>query len=153
MGKGFTQPPINFFMMSILKRFVLIIMVALLGFSNKAMAQNADFDWNPVMNAIIQVESKGNQKAQSKDCVGVLQIRPILVHDVNEYLKIKKHNKRFTLNDRFNVNKSKEMFVLYQERYNPTNNVEKAIRLWNGGCGYSLSKTEKYYRKVLTYMK
>lgn len=109
--------------------------------------------WERVMNAIIAVESEGNPKAQSKDCVGVLQIRPILVHDVNEYLKLKKSNKHFTLNDRFNVNKSKEMFVLYQERYNPTNNVEKAIRLWNGGCGYSLSKTEKYYRKVLTYMK
>ena len=109
--------------------------------------------WERVMNAIIKVESGGNPKVQSKDCVGVLQIRPILVYDVNEYLKIKKSKKRFTLNDRFNVSKSKEMFVLYQERYNPTNNVEKAIRLWNGGCGYNLSKTEKYYRKVLAHMK
>jgi len=107
--------------------------------------------WERVMNAIIKVESRGNPKAQSKDCVGILQIRPILVHDVNEYLKIKKSNKHFTLNDRFSVSKSKEMFVLYQERYNPTNNVEKAIRLWNGGCRYSLSKTEKYYRKVMKH--
>ena len=109
--------------------------------------------WQHVMDAIIQVESEGNPKAKSKDCVGVLQIRSILVRDVNEYLKIKKISKRFSLNDRFNVNKSKEMFILYQERYNPTNNVEKAIRLWNGGCRYSVSKTEKYYRKVLAHMK
>ena len=46
--------------MSILKRFVLFVLVALLGISNKVMAQNADFDWNPVMNAIIQVESKNS---------------------------------------------------------------------------------------------
>ena len=47
--------------------------------------------------------------------------------------------------------KSKEMFILYQKRYNPTNNIEKAIRLWNGGCGYSKAKTENYYRKVMKY--
>jgi soluble lytic murein transglycosylase-like protein len=109
--------------------------------------------WERVMNAIIQVESEGNPKAKSKDCVGVLQIRPILVHDANEYLKIKKNNKRFTLNDRLSVSKSKEMFILYQKRYNPTNDIEKAIRLWNGGYGYSVAKTEKSYRKVLAHMK
>jgi predicted GH43/DUF377 family glycosyl hydrolase len=43
------------------------------------------------------------------------------------------------------------MFILYQKRYNPTNNIEKAIRLWNGGCEYSKAKTEKYYRKVMKY--
>ena len=116
-------------------------------------AQEGKFDWNPVMDAIIQVESKGNPKAISKDCVGVLQIRPVLVQDVNEFLRIKKSKKRFTLKDRLSVKKSKEMFTLYQKRYNPTNNVEKAIRLWNGGCGYSVTKTEKYYRKVLNKMK
>ena len=115
-------------------------------------AQEEKFDWNPVMDAIIQVESKGNPKAVSKDCAGVLQIRPVLVQDVNESLRIKKSKKRFTLKDRLSVKKSKEMFTLYQKRYNPTNNVEKAIRLWNGGCGYSVAKTEKYYRKVLSKM-
>ena len=116
-------------------------------------AQKEKFDWSPVVDAIIQVESKGNPKAISKDCVGVLQIRPVLVQDVNEFLRIKKSKKRFTLKDRLSVKKSKEMFTLYQKRYNPTNNVEKAIRLWNGGCGYSVTKTEKYYRKVLNKMK
>jgi len=116
-------------------------------------AQKENFNWNPVMDAIIQVESKGNPKAISKDCVGVLQIRPVLVQDVNEFLRIKKSKKRFTLKDRLSVKKSKEMFTLYQRRYNPTNNVEKAIRLWNGGCGYSVTKTEKYYQKVLNKMK
>lgn len=135
---------------TILTALIITIIMPSMAYSQ---TENQIKKWERVINAIIKVESGGNPKAQSKDCVGVLQIRPILVHDVNEYLKLKKSNKHFTLNDRFNVNKSKEMFVLYQERYNPTNNVEKAIRLWNGGCGYSLSKTEKYYRKVLAHMK
>ena len=63
------------------------------------------YDWTRVINAIIQVESKGNAKAVSKDCVGVMQIRPILVRDVNEYLKMKGSSKRYTLNDRFSPEK------------------------------------------------
>lgn len=110
-------------------------------------------NWENVINAIVAVESGGNHKAKSKDCVGAMQIRPVLVQDVNEYLQIKGKKKHYTLKDRLNLKKSKEMFVLYQKRYNPTNDVEKAIRLWNGGCGYSIAKTEKYYRKVLAYLK
>lgn len=118
-----------------------------------AQEKRKSYDWTRVINAIIQVESKGNAKAVSKDCVGVMQIRPLLVRDVNEYLKIKGSSKCYTLNDRFSPEKSKEMFILYQKRYNPTNNEEKAIRLWNGGSRYSVAKTERYYRKVLSHMK
>lgn len=107
-------------------------------------------DWSKVINAIIQVESRGNVKAVSKDCVGAMQIRPILVKDVNEYLKIKGESKRYTLNDRFDIKKSKEMFTLYQERYNPTHNIERAIRLWNGGSNFSIKSTNEYYKKVMT---
>ena len=71
------------------------------------------YNWNKVINAIVQVESKGNANARSKDCVGILQIRPILVRDVNEYLKMKGSNKRFKMNDRLNAEKSKEMFIHY----------------------------------------
>ena len=123
----------------------------MLAFSLTASAQNESYDWTKVMDAIIKVESKGNASAKSKDCVGVLQIRPILVQDVNEYLQRKKSKKHYSLKDRFNPTKSKEMFILYQKRYNPTNDIEKAIRLWNGGCGYSVVKTEKYYQKVMKH--
>lgn len=140
--------------MRTIKSILMIVAISIMA-STKAYCQTEKkvFDWEPVMNAIIAVESGGNAKAVSKDCVGAMQIRPILVHDVNEYLKIKGSSKRFNLKDRFSTEKSKEMFILYQKRYNPTNNVEKAIRLWNGGCGYSIAKTEKYYRKVLAHMK
>ena len=112
-------------------------------------AKSPKFNWNPVMDAIIQVESEGNPNAVSGNSVGVMQITPILVKDCNDILKKKKSNKRFTLADRYSVAKSKEMFLLIQSHYNPTNNIEKAIRLWNGGNNYSVRATNSYYKKVM----
>ena len=124
-----------------------------LSISVAAQEKAKSYDWTRVINAIIQVESKGNAKAHNPngDCCGILQITRVLVRDVNEYLKIKGSSKRYTLADRYNVQKSKEMFILYQERHNPGHNVEKAIRIWNGGPFYSVAKTNGYYRKVMKY--
>ena len=139
--------------MRIIKQTILVCAMLMASLAVNAQKKSESYDWNKVINAIAMVESKGNASAKSKDCVGLLQIRPVLVNDCNEYLKLKKSNKRYTLKDRLNPSKSKEMFILYQKRYNPTNNIEKAIRLWNGGCGYSKAKTENYYRKTLKYLK
>ena len=111
------------------------------------------FDWNPVMDAIIQVESDGNPRAVSGNSVGVMQITPVLVKECNNILQKQKSNKRYTLDDRYSVEKSKEMFLLIQKYFNPENNVEKAIRSWNGGIKYSVKATNKYYQKVLARMK
>ena len=116
-------------------------------------AKKSGFDWDPVMDAIIQVESEGNPNAVSGKSVGVMQITPILVEDCNNILKQKKSKKRFTLSDRYSVKKSKEMFLLIQSYYNPTNNIEKAIRSWNGGVCYSVRATNRYYRKVMDKLK
>ena len=124
-----------------------------LSISVAAQEKGKSYDWTRVINAIIQVESKGNAKAHNPngDCCGILQITRVLVRDVNEYLKIKGSSKRYTLADRYNVQKSKEMFIMFQERHNPGHNVEKAIRMWNGGPFYSVAKTNGYYRKVMKY--
>ena len=82
-----------------------------------------------------------------------MQITPILVKECNNILKKLKSKKRFKLSDRFNVAKSKEMFILIQSQYNPQNNVEKAIRSWNGGPKYSVRGTQKYYNKVMKLLK
>lgn len=112
-----------------------------------------DFDWEPVMNAIIQVESEGNAKAVSGNSCGAMQITPICVAQCNIILKARKSKKRFTLKDRFNIAKSKEMFLLLQSFYNLENNIEKAIRSWNGGMHYSIKGTQRYYDKVMSYLK
>jgi len=105
------------------------------------------------MDAIIQVESEGNPRAVSGNSVGAMQITPILVKDCNEILKKQKSKKRYTLQDRYSVAKSKEMFLLIQKFYNPENSIEKAIRSWNGGLRYGIRSTNRYYKKVLAQMK
>ena len=105
------------------------------------------------MDAIIQVESGGNPNAVSGNSVGVMQITPILVEDCNLILQRKKSKKRYTLADRYSATKSKEMFLLIQSYYNPMNNVEKAIRLWNGGVNYSVRATNRYFQKVMNKLK
>lgn len=105
------------------------------------------------MEAIIQVESEGNPNAVSGNSCGAMQITPILVRECNEILKRRKSKKRYTLRDRFSVEKSKEMFLLIQSYHNPENNVEKAIRSWNGGMRYSVKHTQRYYNKVMRKMK
>ncbi len=120
---------------------------------NAKSTKTSGFDWDPVMDAIIQVESEGNPNAVSGNSVGVMQITPILVKDCNDILKRQKSKKQFTMADRYSVAKSKEMFLIIQKYYNPENNVEKAIRLWNGGVKYSIKATNRYYRKVLAKMK
>lgn len=107
------------------------------------------FNWNPVIKAIIKVESNGNPNATSGASVGVLQITPVLVTECNNILRSRRSKKRFKLKDRFNVAKSIEMFKLIQSFHNPKNNIERAIRSWNGGMHYSVRRTQRYYEKVM----
>ena len=115
--------------------------------------ESSEFDWSPVIDAIIDVESEGNAKAvdkSGKSC-GILQITPVMVKECIQ--EKRKSKKRYSLEDRFSVKKSKEMFVLFQSFYNPQNSIERAIRLWNGGIGFSKRATQKYFEKVMSKMK
>ena len=132
---------------------LIIALTASAGGSGKSAAKSSGVNWNPVMDAIIQVESEGNPNAVSGKSVGAMQITPILVKDCNDILKKQKSNKRYTMADRYSVAKSKEMFLIIQKYYNPENSIEKAIRLWNGGVNYKTKSTNRYYKKVLAQMK
>ena len=136
-----------------LMALVMVAMTASAGNSTSKSTKTSGVDWNPVMDAIIQVESEGNPNAVSGNSVGAMQITPILVKDCNEILKKQKSKKRYTMADRYSVAKSKEMFLLIQSHYNPENSIEKAIRSWNGGVKYSVRATNKYYKKVMAKMK
>ena len=137
---------------NIKKKIVRVLVSLLLLTSTVASASpnfKNTFDWQPVIDAIIQVESNGNPKAKSGNSVGAMQITPILVAQCNIILKERKSTKRYTLADRYSVAKSKEMFLLMQSEYNTQNNIEKAIRAWNGGNNYSVKRTQRYYEKVM----
>lgn len=135
------------------KKIVLISVFLATAVTGFARGNQNSFDWTPIMEAIIQVESEGNANAVSGKYCGAMQISPILVEECNNILKERNSKKRYTLKDRFSVEKSKEMFLLIQSRYNPSNNVEKAIRAWNGGNNYKVSSTNRYYRRVISAMK
>ena len=130
------------------KRFKSILVTMLLMcstlFSNAKVINN---DWSDVITAISYVESRHNPKAVSK-CgrwVGCLQISKEMVTACNRIVGYKK----FTFNDRYDKNKSAEMFCLFQGKYNPTGDIEKGIRMWNGGVRYKVKSTNKYYNKVI----
>ena len=131
---------------------ILTLMPLSVGAANEG-DDSEQFDWTDVMEAIILVESEGNPNAVSGNSVGAMQITPILVRECNNILKSRGSDKRYTLADRYNVDKSKEMFLLIQSQYNKSNNVEKAIRSWNGGIGYTKRGTQKYFEKVMSKMK
>ena len=123
-----------------------VLLVALLNCSTFCMAQKQDL--NRLITAIATVESELNEKAVSGDCVGYLQIRPLLIKECNNILKKKNSKKRYSLSDRFSKKKSIEMFYLIQEKFNPSHNVERALWVWNAGP-YSKKRPTKYINKVM----
>ena len=101
---------------------------------------------NNLIEAIIYVESRGDINAYNakENAVGCLQIRPIMLREVNRLLGYNKYK----LTDRWNKEKSIEMFnVIKEHTTNPTD--EKLARNWNGGWnGYKKQSTLKYWHKV-----
>ena len=103
-----------------------------------------------LIGAIIQVESVGNDSAynRSEDAVGCLQIRPIMVREVNRLLQKRKDDRVYTLSDRWNRQKSIEMFLVFTQKISTS---EAKARCWNGGPkGMTKSSTIKYWKKVKT---
>ncbi len=121
--------------------------------SDNKKNNSSNYDWSSVMDAIIQVESRGDRKAKSGNSVGAMQITPICVAECNRILKKRNSKKRFKLSDRYSISKSKEMFLLIQSAYNPLNSIEHAIRSWNGGQNYNTKRTQRYYEKVNALLK
>ena len=83
-----------------------------------------------------------------------MQITGIYVKEANAILKSKGLSKRYTLSDRLNPEKSKEIFILIQEKYNPEKDFVKACRIWNEGPYYNKKiKTTEYVKKVSKHMR
>jgi len=107
-----------------------------------------------LINALIHVESRGidsaiGDKHLKEPSVGVLQIRPIMVREVNRICKKKGLKERFTLKDRFDREKSIHMFMIWKGYYHKDNNFEAIARSWNGGPRWKkIKRTEKYWAKV-----
>lgn len=146
-------------MEKIVKIVIAIIFSFLLVPANAATSDNdsdvvdSSQDWKPVINALIQVESGGNEDAKHGASVGVLQITPVLVAECNNILRKRNSKKRFKLSDRRSRSKSIEMFLLFQSWFNPKHDIELAIRSWNGGMHYSVKRTQRYFEKVMKILR
>jgi hypothetical protein len=108
-----------------------------------------------LLTALIFVESRGNDSAigdrhlVGNEAVGALQIRPIMVREVNRILKIQGKTERFDLKDRFDRQQSIRMFMVWKNYHHKDSEPEVIARNWNGGPkGYKVSRTEKYWLKV-----
>ena len=103
------------------------------------------------ISAIIAVESSWDSTALNKkeDAVGYLQIRPVMVSEVNRIAKLKKLETKFHLSDRWDLEKSIEMFRIYSDFYSGKSTQEIIARRWNGGpLGHTKESTLKYWKKV-----
>lgn len=127
-------------------KLILIVLNVGLFLTTSSMGVVRSIPKNNLIDAIIYVESRGDVNAYNakENAVGCLQIRPIMLREVNRLLGYNKYK----LTDRWNKVKSIEMFnVIKQNTTNPTN--EKLARNWNGGWnGYKKQSTLKYWQKV-----
>ena len=108
-----------------------------------------------LIEAMIIVESDGRDHVIGDThlgenyAAGALQIRPVMVREVNRILKLQHRKKRYTLKDRFSRQKSIEMFNIWRQFHHPDGDFEKIARNWNGGPkGYLKPRTVKYWVEV-----
>jgi hypothetical protein len=105
--------------------------------------------------AVCRVESNGNPLAvgDGGKAAGIAQIHAITVRDVNRFA-----GTQFTLNDRFNVEKSRAIFQLYTEHYGKGQSDEVKARIWNGGpnamkaTGQKLTNLNRYWNKIKKHL-
>jgi len=102
-----------------------------------------------LLNAVMAVESNFDTMAYNskENAAGVLQIRPIMVREVNRLLG----EDKYTLKDRWSKAKSIEMFNVIRSHLKGASDEEIA-RTWNGGYnGHKKQNTLKYWQKVKQY--
>ena len=108
-----------------------------------------------LLEAMIIVESNGNDSCigdrnLGRPSVGCLQIRPIMVREVNRILRKQKIKKKYTLNDRYSRKKSIEMFYIWRDYHHSEDSDEVIARCWNGGPkGWKKKSTKYYWVKVV----
>ncbi len=128
--------------------------------SRQAPKNNArqSVEYNPAIRAgdllweaICQVESGGDRYAWKKKegAAGIAQIREIYLADANRIVG----SRRFVLADRWDEEKSLQMFEIVRRHYARDGTDEEASRIHNGGPrGMSKASTVKYWKKVQAAM-
>jgi len=132
----------------------LILSISLLAFiSTQSMWYDRPIEQpipiDTLLNAVMAVESNFDTMAYNskENAAGVLQIRPIMVREVNRLLG----EDKYTLKDRWSKAKSIEMFNVIRSHLKGATDEEIA-RTWNGGYnGKNIPQTMQYWIKVKQY--
>jgi len=99
-----------------------------------------------LLSALIQIESNGNDQAKGRHGeLGALQIKPILVRDVNRIMGTHYTHAQVT-------NRATATFIAnaYLSHYGKNLGDESLARLWQGGPrGAKKSSTRAYARRVM----
>lgn len=101
--------------------------------------------------SIIEIESNWDSKAinYKENAFGIIQIRRDVIKDINYY-----YGTNYRHADAFDINKSLEIFWLYQKMWNPKMTKENISRIWNGGPkGMKKKSSIKYWNKVKNNIK
>lgn len=118
-----------------------------------------DIPDSSLVYALIYVESRGNDSCVGdrhliRPSIGCLQIRPIMVREVNRILKYQESTLRFKNKDRWSRKKSIQMFYIWKDFHHTNSSDEKIARNWNGGPkGYKRKRTLQYWEKVQKELK
>lgn len=84
--------------------------------------------WGIFVNALMEVESGTDSLAiGTKNDVGVLQLRPIMVAEANRIIG----REEFTLEDRKSISRSVDIFNTIQNYYNPEHDMQLALKIHN----------------------
>jgi hypothetical protein len=99
-----------------------------------------------LLSALIQIESGGNDLAKGRHGeLGALQIKPILVRDVNRIMGTHYAHAQVT-------NRAVSTFIAqsYLAHYGKNLSDESLARIWQGGpVGHKKSSTRAYARRVM----
>lgn len=113
--------------------------------ASEAVRKAKDKEWEKMVWAICQVESRQNDRAVNRksSAAGRYQMLRVYVDEVNRIIGKKKYKYR----DRMDPVKAREMFNIYQGYYNPERDIDKAIILHRG------KRSWKYIKEVKQNMK
>lgn len=106
---------------------------------------------NEIIVIIARIESNFNHTAFNalEEAAGMFQIRPVMVREVNRLVGYEK----YSIDDRYSISSSIDMFVDYNNIVNPEWDYERAARLWNGGItGMKKRSTDVYWSNFLSYL-
>lgn len=109
-----------------------------------------------LIDAIIYVESRNLDSAINRktNAVGCMQIRPIMVNEVNRILRKKQFPLVYNLHDRYKRDKCLQMFHIWKAYHHKKSDLETIARCWNGGTnGENKQATYSYWLLVKNRMK